>query len=369
VNYNRIMLSPVLAGEKSFDEIVLNTAEWYADNGIELVAGDPVDHIDRERSVVIGRSGRVEPYDKLLIATGSDPFIIPVPGRDLPGVVTFRDLDDVDKMLAAAGEGGNAVVIGGGLLGLEAAHGLSLRGMTVTVVHLMPTLMERQLDEAAGWLLKTELERRGQNDLTGATPRRSSGRTATSPGCGSRTGARFPPTSWSWRSASGPRRCSPRPPGSSASAGSWSTTTWSPRTPRFSRSASACSTAAVLRPRRAAVGDVPRAGRPPDRAADGYDGLGHLDQAQGLGIDVFSAGDFTGGDEHEDIVMRDAARGVYKRVVLKDDRIVGAVLYGDTADGNWYFDLLRKQEDISEIRDGLIFGQAFAMGGRRLRGP
>src|SRR5690606_34453179 len=174
VNYNRIMLSPVLAGEKSFDRIVLNTAEWYADNGIELVAGDAVDHIARERSVVVARSGRVEPYDKLVIATGSDPFVIPVPGRDLPGVVTFRDLDDVEKMLAAAQQGGGqeeagrAVVIGGGLLGLEAAHGLGLRGMAVTVIHLMPTLMERQLDEAAGWLLKTELERRGQTILTGA---------------------------------------------------------------------------------------------------------------------------------------------------------------------------------------------------------
>src|SRR6185503_11177825 len=166
--YNRIMLSPVRAGEKSFDEIVLNTAEWYLDNHIELVAGDPVDHIDRERRTVVSRSGRVEPYDRLLIATGSDPFIIPVPGRGLPGVVTFRDLDDVDKMLAAAGDGGEAVVIGGGLLGLEAAHGLSLQGMKVTVVHLMPTLMERQLDEAAGWLLKNELERRGQTILTQA---------------------------------------------------------------------------------------------------------------------------------------------------------------------------------------------------------
>src|SRR5690606_37759027 len=173
VNYNRIMLSPVLAGEKSFDEIVLNTAEWYADNGIELVAGDPVDHIDRHMQTVTARSGRIEHYDRLLIATGSDPFIIPVPGRDLPGVVTFRDLDDVDKMLAAADGGGpedpvRAEVIGGGLLGLEAAHALSLRVMSVTVVHLMPTLMERQLDEAAGWLLKSELERRGQTILTGA---------------------------------------------------------------------------------------------------------------------------------------------------------------------------------------------------------
>src|SRR4029079_12029085 len=168
VNYNRIMLAPLLAGEKQFDEIVLNTAEWYLENGIELVAGDPVDHIDRARQGVIARSRRVEPYDKLVIATGSDPFIIPVPGRDLPGVVTFRDLDDVDKMLAAAEQGGNAVVIGGGLLGLEAAHGLALRGMQVTVIHLMPTLMERQLDEAAGWLLKSELERRGQAILTEA---------------------------------------------------------------------------------------------------------------------------------------------------------------------------------------------------------
>ncbi|CAN0598144.1 unnamed protein product, partial [Laminaria digitata] len=153
VNYNRIMLSPVLAGDKSFDEIVINGQDWYDDNQITLVAGDPVMAIDREKSSVLARSGRVEPYDRLLIATGSDPFIIPVPGHDLAGVVTFRDLDDVETMLAAADKGGKAVVIGGGLLGLEAAHGLHLRGMEVSVLHLMPTLMERQLDEAAGFLL------------------------------------------------------------------------------------------------------------------------------------------------------------------------------------------------------------------------
>jgi nitrite reductase (NADH) large subunit len=156
VNYNRIMLSPVLAGEKSFDDIVINSAQWYADNDIELVSGDPVIAIDRDEKTVAAQSGRVVSYDRLLIATGSDPFIIPVPGKDLPGVISFRDMKDVDTMLAAAGQGGDAVVIGGGLLGLEAAHGLTLRGMKVTVIHLMPTLMERQLDEAAGWLLKTE---------------------------------------------------------------------------------------------------------------------------------------------------------------------------------------------------------------------
>ncbi|MEO0872872.1 MAG: FAD-dependent oxidoreductase, partial [Pseudomonadota bacterium] len=168
VNYNRIMLSPVLAGEKSFDEIVINTAEWYEENAITLVSGDPVIHIDREAQQVVSRGGWIESYDKLLIATGSDPFVIPVPGKDLPGVVTFRDLDDVETMLKAAETSTKAVVIGGGLLGLEAAHGLSLRGMEVTVLHLMPTLMERQLDEAAGYLLKSELEGRGMTILTGA---------------------------------------------------------------------------------------------------------------------------------------------------------------------------------------------------------
>ncbi|MCB2076167.1 MAG: NAD(P)/FAD-dependent oxidoreductase, partial [Novosphingobium sp.] len=173
VNYNRIMLSPVLSGEKQFEEIVINGQDWYDDNRITLVSGDPVEQIDRATGTVIAKSGRAEPYDKLLIATGSDPFIIPVAGKNLEGVVTFRDLDDVEKMLAAAqagkaNGGGSAVVIGGGLLGLEAAHGLSLRGMKVTVVHLMPTLMERQLDEAAGWLLKSALEARGQTILTGA---------------------------------------------------------------------------------------------------------------------------------------------------------------------------------------------------------
>ncbi|MDP9087031.1 MAG: FAD-dependent oxidoreductase, partial [Pseudomonadota bacterium] len=168
VNYNRIMLSPLLAGEKSFDEIVINDHNWYADNDIRLITSDPVEAVDRVSRTVTARSGMAVAYDKLLFATGSDPFIIPVPGKDLPGVITFRDMTDVDHMLAAAGKGGDAVVIGGGLLGLEAAHGLSLRGMKVTVIHLMGTLMERQLDEAAGWLLKSELEARGQTILTEA---------------------------------------------------------------------------------------------------------------------------------------------------------------------------------------------------------
>lgn len=160
-NYNRIMLSPVLSGEKSYAEIVTHDDDWYAQNNVTCRFGEPVTGIDRDRKVVIGTKGEV-PYDKLLIATGSAPFIIPVPGHDKPGVIAYRDLDDTNAMIDAAdAPGKSAVVIGGGLLGLEAAAGLALRGMSVTVIHLMGHLMERQLDPAAGYLLQKDLEKRG----------------------------------------------------------------------------------------------------------------------------------------------------------------------------------------------------------------
>ena len=162
-NYNRIMLSPVLSGEKTFEEIVTHDDAWYADNKVTTRFGEKVTKIDRDRKVVVGENGEVA-YDKLIIGTGSAPFIIPMPGHDLPGVVAYRDLEDTNAMIdASAKPGGKAVVIGGGLLGLEAAAGLRLRGMDVTVLHIMGHLMERQLDEAAGYLLKQDLEKRGIN--------------------------------------------------------------------------------------------------------------------------------------------------------------------------------------------------------------
>ena len=130
-NYNRILLSPVLAGEQTIDEIILNSLDWYADNGIRLHLGKKVTQIDRVKRVVLAEDGTIEPYDRLLIATGSSPFILPVPGKDLPGVVTYRDIHDTEAMIEAAAHYKHAVVIGGGLLGLEAANGLKLRGMEV----------------------------------------------------------------------------------------------------------------------------------------------------------------------------------------------------------------------------------------------
>jgi nitrite reductase (NADH) large subunit len=363
VNYDRIMLSPVLAGDKSFDDIIINDAAWYKDNGIELIAGDPVVKIDRANRLVKSRSGRAVAYDKLLIATGSDPFIIPVPGKDLPGVVTFRDMDDVDAMLAAAAAGGQAVVIGGGLLGLEAAHGLCLRGMKVTVLHLMPTLMERQLDEAAAWLLKTELQSRGQTIITSAD-------TAEIVGNGKveavrlKDGREIPCSlvvmAVGIRPSTGLARDADLAVGRGIHVDDHMDTS----------DASILAVGECVEHRGQVYGLVAPLWEMCRALADaltgqpsGYFGSVTSTKLKVSGIDVFSAGDFSGGADCEDIVLRDASRGVYKRVILRDNRVVGAVLYGDTQDGAWYFDLLKSGEDIDPVRDTLILGQAYALGG------
>jgi len=364
VNYNRIMLSPVLAGEKSFDEIVINTAQWYADNGITLVSGDPVVHIDRAAQQVVSRGGRIESYDRLLIATGSDPFVIPVPGKDLPGVVTFRDLDDVETMLAAAETSSRAVVIGGGLLGLEAAHGLSLRGMAVTVVHLMPTLMERQLDEAAGYLLKSELEGRGMTILTGADTAEIIEQDGRVGGVRLKDGTEIPADLVVMAVGIRPNTALAKASGLEVERGIIVDDDMVTSDPAIlavgecvqHRGACYGLVAPIWEMCRALAAGLAASPR-------GYEGSVTSTKLKVSGVDVFSAGDFSGGEGCEDIVLRDAARGIYKRVVVKDDRIVGAVLYGDTQDGNWYFDLLRQQQDVSDVREALIFGQAFAAGG------
>ncbi|WP_395397452.1 nitrite reductase large subunit NirB [Novosphingobium sp. BL-8A] len=363
VNYNRIMLSPVLAGEKTFDQIVINPREWYDDNGIELVTADPVVAIDRAAKTVTAQSGRKVRYDRLLIATGSDPFIIPVPGKDLPGVISFRDMRDVDLMLEAAGKGGDAVVIGGGLLGLEAAHGLSLRGMKVTVIHLMPTLMERQLDEAAGWLLKTALETRGQTILTGADTAEIVGEGKVE-GVRLKDGREIPASLVVMAVGIRPSTALARDAGLDVGRGIKVDDHMVTSDPAVLAVGECVEHDGNVYGLVAPLWDMCRslADGLTDRHS-GYRGSVTSTKLKVAGLDVFSAGDFSGGEGCEDIVLRDAARGVYKRVVVKDNKVVGAVLYGDTADGNWYFDLLKKGEDVSEIRQSLILGQAFALGG------
>ncbi len=360
-NYNRIQLSPVLAGEKTFEDIVTHPRQWYADNRIDLRAGDPVTQIDRRGRRVHSASGEVVEYDRLLLATGSKPFIIPVPGHTLPGVIAFRDIQDVDRMLEAAQSHRKAVVIGGGLLGLEAANGLMRQGMDVTVVHLMDALMERQLDKPAAELLQGALEGRGIRFLLEAS-------TESIVGDERVTGVRLKDGSLIDADlvvmAVGIR-------------------------PNIELAQSAglhCERGLVVDdtlqslsdPRIYAVGEcVQHRQHTYGLVAPLYEqarvcaahlvGMGHRRYAGSTistklkvtGIDLFSAGDFIGDKSTEDLLMRDPSRGVYKRLVVKDAALVGVVLYGDVADGAWYFDLIQNGADISAIRSRLVFGRAF----------
>ena len=361
-NYNRIMLSPVLSGEKSYEEIVTHDDDWYARNKVACRFGEHVTKIDRERKVVVGEKGEV-PYDKLVIATGSAPFIIPVEGRNLPGVVTYRDLDDTNAMIEASGKpGAKAVVIGGGLLGLEAAAGLRLRGMDVSVIHLAGHLMERQLDEAAGYLLKRDLERRGVKVHCNSS-------TAAILGDDRVEGVLLEDDT-AFQADLVVMAVGIRPETRLAVDAGLEVARGVSITPRMQT---------LNDPDVYAVGEcVDLDGMLFGLVAPLYDQAKVLaenllggeatfvprDLATKLkvtGIDLYSAGDFSA-EDREEIVLRDAAAAVYKRLVLKDNRLIGAVMYGDTADGAWFFDLIKNGADVSEMRETLIFGQAYQGG-------
>ncbi|MGQ9365745.1 nitrite reductase large subunit NirB [Azospirillum sp. ST 5-10] len=361
-NYNRIMLSPVLAGEKTFEQIVLNDRAWYDANGIALHTGERVESIDRAARTVTAVSGRTVAYDRLLLATGSTPFILPVPGRDLPGVVGFRDLADVEAMLAVARPGARAVVIGGGLLGLEAANGLRVHGMDVTVVHLMDTLMERQLDEAAGWLLRRELEGRGITVLTGAQTEAVLGEERAR-GVRLADGRELPAELVVMAVGIRPDAALGAAAGLEVRRGVVVDDAMTTSDPAILAVGECVEHRGQVYGLVAPLWDMAKvcADRLAGEDGSAYTGTVTATRLKVTGVEVFSAGAF-GGDGTEDIVFRDAARGVYKRVVLRDDRIVGAVLYGDTADGSWYFQLLKDGESIAGFRDTLIFGQGAGAG-------
>lgn len=364
VNYNRIMLSPLLAGEKTFDDIVLNGHDWYADHGVTLMAGDPALHIDRANRKVVAQSGAVVAYDKLLIATGSDPFILPVPGNALPGVVGFRDVDDVDKMLAAAQKpNAKAVVIGGGLLGLEAANGLKVQGMEVTVVHLMETLMERQLDQSAGYLLKTELERRGIAVLTGAVTEAVLGESHVT-GVKLKDGRVIDADLVVMAAGIRPNARLAKDAGLAVNRGVVVDDQMVTSDPDVYAIGECAEHRGVCYGLVAPLFEMAKvlADKLSGAKDSTYAGSLTSTKLKVTGVEVFSAGDFSGGPGTEDIVFRDAARGVYKRIVLKDDVLIGAVLYGDAADGGWYFQLLKDGKSVAEVRDVLAFGQAYVGG-------
>ncbi len=358
-NYNRILLSPVLAGEKTIDEIMLNDEQWYADNGIRLHKGKKVVKIDRRQRKVIAEDGTEESYDRLLLATGSNPFIIPVPGNELPGVISFRDIHDVDLMLDAAKKHKHAVVIGGGLLGLEAANGLMQNGMHVTVVHITDTLMERQLDRDAGLMLQKSLEERGMNFLMAHETEAILG-TDRVKGVRFKNGLEIAADIVVMAVGIRPNTELARESGIYCERGVVVNDTLQTYDPRIyavgecvqHRGVTYGLVAPLFEQAKVAANHLAEYG------IGRYEGSVTSTKLKVTGIDLFSAGDFLGDETTEEIVMKDAARGVYKKIVLKDNRIHGAVMYGDTVDGAWYFQLLRDKTDVSDIRDQLMLGQA-----------
>lgn len=363
-NYNRIMLSPVLAGEKCYEDIITHDAEWYAAHDVACRFGETVTRIDRKAKVVFSRAGET-PYDKLVLATGSAPFIIPVAGRDLPGVRAFRDLDDVEAMIAAAEKpGARAVVIGGGLLGLEAAAALRSRGMEVVVLHLMGHLMERQLDPAAGYLLQKELEGRGIKVHCKAQTKAILG-DGRAEAVLLEDGTVYPADLVVMAVGIRPETRIAVDAGLYVERGIVVDDQMVTSDPDILAIGECVEHERICYGLVAPLYDMAKVAAATLREkAAAFRPVETATQLKVTGVNLYSAGDFADGDDREEIVLRDAAAGIYKRLVLKDNRILGAVLYGDTADGAWFFDLLKKGADISDQRDTLIFGQAYQGGGR-----
>ncbi len=389
-NYNRIMLSPVLAGEQTVEQIVLNPREWYAENGITLHTGKKVVRIDRKNRFVEADDGTRADYDRLLLATGSKPFMLPIPGADLPGVVGFRDIADVDRMIEASGQYKHAVVIGGGLLGLEAANGLKLRGMDVSVVHIGSWLLERQMDKPASNLLQKSLEEKGLKFLLekqtaellplspSPSPTGGEGSRSPSPSTGEGLG----------------RGCAEDKPRVGAVKFKDGETVPAdlvvmavgirPNTELAESAGLHCNRGLVVNdtlqsitdPRIYAVGECVNhrgiayglvaplfeqarvcANHLAQHGVARYQGSMTSTKLKVTGIDLFSAGNFMGGEGTEEIVFQDPGRGAYKKLVLKGNKLAGACLYGDTLDGAWYFELMRDGTDVSDYRDKLLFGR------------
>ncbi|HEY9217184.1 MAG TPA: nitrite reductase large subunit NirB [Phenylobacterium sp.] len=359
VNYDRIMLSPVLSGEKSFDQIVINDAAWYATNNITLHSGRAVTRIDRQAQIVHAAGGLEVGYDKLLLAVGSDPIRLPLPGAELAGVVTFRDLDDVEAMTLAAERGGRAVVIGGGLLGLEAAYGLSKRGMGATVIHLMDVLMERQLDESAGFLLREALNARGVETVLEAHSEAILGQGGRVSGLKLKDGRTIPCDLLVMAVGIRPNVRLAADAALAVQRGVVVDDQMRTSDPAIFAVGECAEHRGIAYGLVAPIWEMCRTlGEVLTGRDSAYEGSLLQTRLKVTGVDVFSAGKFAGGGGCEDVVFRDAGRGVYKRVVIEDGRIAGAVLFGDAADGGWYFDLMKRGEDVSALRDTLIFGQA-----------
>jgi nitrite reductase (NADH) large subunit len=358
--YNRVLLSSVLAGETASHDIELRPANWWRDRGVTLKYGCAVGEIDVGRRELKIANEESIAFSRLVLATGSTPLRLNVPGAELAGVNTFRDSRDVDLLLALAAAKKRVVVVGGGLLGLEAAYGLAKAGAPVTLVHLMDRLMERQLDAPAGALLKSLVEKKGINVLLNASTSRILGEHRVE-GIELNDGTRIEAEAVILAAGIRPNIALARDAGIPVNRG-----------------------VMVDDQLKTGVGDVFALGECAEHRGICY-GLVEpaYEQARVLaqhlagrsvayggsvvatnlkvsGVSVFSAGDFMGSDGSEAIVLNDIRRGTYKKLVIADGRLTGAVLVGDTADALWYLQMIRGREMIARIRKDMMFGRVAA---------
>jgi nitrite reductase (NADH) large subunit len=359
--YNRILLSSLLAKEIAPADIELKSARWWRERGVTLRYGCAAKAVDLATRVVTFADGGSLPFSKLVFATGSDPLKLPVSGIGLPGVLTFRDARDVDAMAAIASRGTRVAVIGGGLLGIEAAHGLAKRGARVTLIHLMDRLMERQLDPRAAAMLKRAIEKKGVDVLLNAETsglvgvhrvegvELKDGRTIAADLVILAAGI--------------------RPKAGIAAAAGIHVNRGIVVNDRLETSVAGIH----------AIGECAEfAGQCyglvepayeqahvlADHLAGGaarYQGSVLATNLKVSGVNVFSAGNFLGGQGFEEIMLSDPGLDSYKKLVIAGGKLAGAVLYGDTADGLWYLDLIRAGAPIDCFRDDLIFGRALAL--------
>lgn len=358
-NYNRIMLSAVLAGDKAIEDIIINSREWYEKHHITLHAGEQkqVVSIERGHKKVIAKDGTSADYDRLLLATGSNAVIADVVGNDLSGVISFRDILDVQKMLAYSESHKNAVVLGGGLLGLEAANGLALRGMNVTVIHNHATLLNRQLDQTAGQLLQAELEQKHIHFKLSAKLDGLIGDEHIE-AVRFQDGSEIPCDLFIMAIGVRPNIQLAKSAGLYCERGIIVNDTLQTYDPSIyavgecvqHRGNTFGLVAPLFEQAKVCANHLSQHG-----VAE-YITLPTATKLKVTGIQLFSVGDFQETKETESLIFSDTALGIYKKLVLKNNRLMGAVLYGDTKDGLWYQELLEQNTNVSAFREHLIFG-------------
>ena len=358
--YNRVLLSSVLAGEIASQDIELQPARWWRDRGVTLSYGRAATSVDLQSRRVVLADGRLVPFSKLVFATGSQPLRLTVPGANLPGVHTFRDSRDVDLLLKLASEQKRVVVIGGGLLGLEAAYGLAKAGALVTLVHLMDRLMERQLDAPAAALLKRLVEEKGIDIRLNASTKEIVGETRVE---------RVVLADGTTVAADAVIFAAGiRPNAALAQAAGIATNRGIVVDDRLATSVDGIyALGECAEHRGTCYGLVEPAYEQAKVLADtladrvsAYEGSVLSTNLKVSGVSVFSAGDFMGSEGTQAIVLNDPKGGTYKKLVIADGRLTGAILIGDTQDALWYLDLIRRGVSIASFRSDLMFGRALA---------